>query len=101
MTHLDVYDTLDEVKACIAYDINGVRVEDFPASIEALNHAKPVLKSFSGWKKKLSSVSSYGDMPQSAKEYIEFIEKFCETPVDIVSVGYERTETIIRKSPWV
>jgi adenylosuccinate synthase len=100
MTHLDVYDTLDEIKACVAYRIGGKMVENFPASIEALNSARPVLRSFPGWKKPLSTALTYEEFPIAAMEYIEFIERFCETPIHIVSVGYDRKETIIRKSPW-
>jgi adenylosuccinate synthase len=100
MTHLDVYDTLDEIKACVAYRIGDKMVETFPASIEALNHAQPVLRSFPGWKKPLTNALIYDEFPVAAMEYIEFIERFCETPVDIVSVGYDRKETIIRKNPW-
>lgn len=100
MTHLDVYDTLDEIKACAAYRINGETCETFPASIDALNNAEPVLKTFKGWKKDLSNIRSYKELPDEAKEYIWFIEEFCDTPIDIVSVGYDRAATIIRKNPW-
>jgi adenylosuccinate synthase len=100
MTHLDVYDTFDEIKACIAYRIGNSIVERFPASIEELNNAKPVLRSFSGWKKSLADALTYEEFPTAAMEYIDFIERFCETPIDIVSVGYDRKATIIRKSPW-
>ncbi|MDR1971836.1 MAG: adenylosuccinate synthase [Treponema sp.] len=100
MTHLDVYDTLGEIKACVAYRINGKMVESFPASIEALNNAEPVLRVFSGWKKPLANCLVYEEFPVQAMEYIEFIERFCETPIHIVSVGYDRKATIIRKSPW-
>jgi adenylosuccinate synthase len=100
MTHLDVYDTLDEIKACVAYRIGDKVVEDFPASVAALNAARPVLRDFAGWKQPLSGALSYDAFPVKAMEYIEFIERFCETPIDIVSVGYDRRETIIRKSPW-
>ncbi|MDR0910155.1 MAG: adenylosuccinate synthase [Spirochaetaceae bacterium] len=105
MTHLDVYDTLDKIKACIAYRITGEDgkehiIEEFPASIAALNAAKPVLRSFAGWKQNLSGCLTYDEFPTAAMEYIEFIERFCETPIDIVSVGYDRKETIIRKNPW-
>jgi adenylosuccinate synthase len=100
MTHLDVYDSLDEIKACVAYRIGDKMVETFPASIEALNRAQPVLRSFPGWKKTLTTALIYDEFPVAAMEYIEFIERFCETPIDIVSVGYDRKETIIRKSPW-
>jgi adenylosuccinate synthase len=100
MTHLDVYNTLEEIKACVAYRIDGRMVEDFPTSIEALNKAEPVLRSFPGWKKSLANFLVYEEFPVRAMEYIEFIERFCETPIHIVSVGYDRKATIIRKSPW-
>ena len=100
MTHLDVDDTLDEIKACVAYRINGRMVENFPTSIEALNKAEPVLRSFPGWKKTLSNALTYTEFPVEAMEYVEFIQRFCETPIDIISVGYERKETIVLKSPW-
>jgi adenylosuccinate synthase len=100
MTHLDVYDSFDEIKACIAYKIGDRIVEHFPASIEDLNNARPVLRTFCGWKKSLADALTYEEFPVAAMEYIEFIERFCETPIDIVSVGYDRKATIIRKSPW-
>jgi adenylosuccinate synthase len=100
MTHLDVYDTLSEIKACVAYRIGDKVVEDFPASIPELNAAKPVLRSFSGWERPLNDKLTYEEFPVEAMDYIEFIERFCETPIDIVSVGYDRKATIIRKSPW-
>jgi len=100
MTHLDVYDTFDEIKACIAYRIGDRIVEKFPSSIEELNNAKPVLRSFSGWKKSLAGALTYEEFPLAAMEYIDFVERYCETPIDIVSVGYDRKATIIRKSPW-
>ena len=100
MTHLDVYDNFDEVKACIAYRIGDSIIERFPASIEELNSAQPVLRTFSGWKKPLTDALTYEEFPVAALEYIDFIERYCETPIDIVSVGYDRKATIIRKSPW-
>jgi adenylosuccinate synthase len=100
MTHLDVYDTMDEIKACVAYKIGDKLVEDFPASIEALNEAKPVLRTFPGWKKELKNVRDYKALPVEARDYIDFIEQYCETGIGIVSVGYERKDTFIRKNPW-
>ena len=100
MTHLDVYDELEEIKACVAYRIGERIVEKFPASVDELSCAKPVLRSFKGWKQSLSGAAGYDDFPAAAREYIEFIETYCETPIDIVSVGYERKATIIRRDPW-
>jgi adenylosuccinate synthase len=100
MTHLDVYDTMEEIRACIAYRSGGRMLENFPASIETLNSAEPVLRAFPGWKRPLSGALSWDEFPEEAMEYVTFIERFCETPVDVVSVGYDRKETIIRRSPW-
>lgn len=100
MTHLDVYDSLEEVKVCVAYKIGDKIVEDFPSSIEALNQAAPVLRTFPGWKKELRNVREYKSLPVEARDYIDFIEQYCETHIGIVSVGYERKDTFIRKNPW-
>ncbi len=100
LTHLDIYDDMDQIEACVAYDIDGKIVTDFPANVEAMNKAKPILEKFDGWKTPLKAVKSYAKLPQNAKNYIEFIEDFCGTPVTIISVGYERDETFIRSNPW-
>ncbi len=100
LTHLDIYDQMDQIEACVAYDIDGKIVTDFPANVEALNKAKPVLEKFEGWKTSLKDCKSYGKLPKNAKKYIEFIEAYTNTPVSIVSVGYERNETFIRQNPW-
>ncbi len=100
LTHLDVYDTLDEIEACVAYDINGTVTEDFPASIDELNAAKPVLKKFKGWKACLKECRNYDALPAEARSYVEFIESYCETKVGIISVGYDRKETFIRDDVW-
>ena len=100
LTHLDIYDAMDEVEACVAYDINGKIVTDFPANVDAMNAAKPQLKKFKGWKTELKNCKTYEDLPKNARDYVEFIEDFTGTPVDIISVGYERNETVIRKDPW-
>ncbi|MDR1257058.1 MAG: adenylosuccinate synthetase, partial [Spirochaetaceae bacterium] len=96
MTHLDVYDSLGEIKVCTGYDTDGRVTEDFPASIPALNGARPVLKSFPGWKTDISALSTFDRLPSQARDYIAFIEDFCQTPVDIVSVGCGRSQTLVR-----
>ena len=100
LTHLDIYDTMDQIEACVAYEIDGKIVTDFPSNVDMLNKAKPVLEKFDGWKTSLKEIYKYSKLPMNARKYIEFIEAFTETPVSIVSVGYERNETFIRKNPW-
>ena len=100
LTHLDIYDEMDEIEACVAYDIGGKLVTDFPASIPALNAAKPVLQKFEGWKADITKCPSYSKLPRNAKAYVEFIEDFVGTPVGIISVGADREQTFNRIKPW-
>ena len=85
---------------CVAYEIDGKRVTDFPAGVEDLEKAKPVLEKFKGWKTELKNCRSYDALPENARTYIKFIEDYCETPVTIISVGYERNDTFVRENPW-
>ena len=100
LTHLDVYDEMEQIEACIAYQIDGKIVTDFPASIPALNNAVPVLKKFEGWKQPLKNINAYEKLPFNAREYIEFIEDFTATKIEIVSVGAERNQTFTRGQIW-
>lgn len=100
LTHLDVYDEMEEVTACVAYSCDGREIADFPASSKTLARARPVTRKFKGWKMPISGIQNFADLPQPAKDYIQFIEDYTETSVDIVSVGYQRDQTIIRKEIW-
>ncbi len=100
LTHLDIYDAMDQIEACVAYDIDGQIVTDFPASIPDLNKAKPVLQKFAGWKQSITSCTSYEQLPKNAKEYVEYIEDFTGTKVGIVSVGADRNQTFVREKIW-
>jgi len=100
MTHIDIYDTMDEIKVCTGYKINGEVTNVFPASPEILEEVEPVIEVFPGWHTPLTEIKSYDQLPKNAVKYIEFIEKFIETPIDIVSVGAERGQTIERKGGW-
>ena len=100
LTHLDIYDPMEQIEACVAYDIGGKIVTDFPAGAEDMENAKPVLKKFKGWKTSLKNIREYDKLPKEARDYVEFIEDYCETKVGIISVGYERDETFIRTGVW-
>lgn len=100
LTHLDVYDSLDEIEACVGYEIDGKIVTEFPASIEDLNKVKPILEKFPGWKKSLKECKTFKKLPKEARNYIKYIESYTGTKIGIVSVGYERNETFILRNPW-
>ena len=100
LTHLDIYDDMEEIKACTAYSYNGKTASEFPSSISSLEEAEPVFKVFKGWKQKISGIKSFEELPENAKKYIEFIESYTQVPIDIISVGYQRNETMVRKNIW-
>lgn len=100
MTHLDVYDTLDQVKVCVAYETEAGAQDGFPSSAYALERCRPVTRTLAGWKQDLGDTTRYEDLPPAARDYISFIEGFVGAPVDIVGVGYRREQTILRTNPW-
>ncbi len=93
MMKSDVLDGFDEIKACVAYEINGETVNEFPFSIEE-DEIKPVYVTLPGWKTSLTTISSKEEFPQAFKDYIQFLEEQLQTPIVIVSVGPDRTQTI-------
>ena len=100
LTHIDVYDEMEEVSACVAYEYGGKTLTDFPSSVEILENSIPVTRSFKGWKTSLKACKNYDSLPREAREYVEFIEDYCGTSVDVIGVGYRRRETFIRKDLW-
>lgn len=100
LTHLDVYDSFDRIQACVAYAIDGQVMDRFPSSSEELEKVTPVLKTFEGWSTRLGECRRFEDLPRQARIYMEFIEEFTETPIDIVSVGPLREQTFVRRQPW-
>ena len=100
LTHLDVYDQMAEITACVAYEHDGRQIDDFPASSETLYGCKPVTRNFPGWQTPISEIQSFEGLPEKARSYVGFIEEFCETSIDIISIGYQREQTIIRTDVW-
>lgn len=96
MMKSDVLDDFDEIKACVAYEINGERVEEFPFSIEE-DEIKPVYVTMPGWKTDMTKFHDESQFPKEFSDYIAFLEKELETPITIVSVGPDREQTIIRQ----
>jgi adenylosuccinate synthase len=95
LTKIDVLNSLDEIKICTHYEIDGKRIEQFPSDTTLLERAKPVYESMPGWKTDLAGCTNYGDLPSKAIAYIERLRALCyNLPVLIVSVGPDRRETI-------
>ncbi len=97
---LDVLTGLDEIKVCMAYEMDSQVISDFPALLRDFKKLKPVYKSFPGWDQDLSQAQSREDLPPSAWSYIDFISGELNIPIDIISVGPSRSQTIYLKDPW-
>jgi adenylosuccinate synthase len=94
VTLLDVLSEFDELKICEAYDINGERTTQFPSHVEDLAAAKPVYRTIAGWKCDISGVRRLEDFPRETRAYFEAIGDVIGVPVEIISVGPDREQTV-------
>ena len=99
LTVIDVLGYLDEIPMCVGYEIDGKITKDFPTTGK-LEKAKPVWKTFKGWKTEIRGIKKYEDLPEACREYIEAIEQEIEAPITMVSNGPERHEIIHRVSNY-
>lgn len=95
LTKLDVLDTLEEVKVCVAYKYQGKTITTFPSEMRILENCEPVYESFPGWQKPTSGIRSYQDLPANAKAYLDAIKNLTQTDFSIISVGSGREQTIL------
>jgi adenylosuccinate synthase len=100
LTKLDVLDQLDEIKMCIAYEVDGKKIDYLPASVDDQFKAKPIYKNFKGWNCSTSGIKKFDDLPENAKNYIKELEKFIETKVASISTSPERNDTILIVDPF-
>ncbi len=95
LTKLDVLDALDEVNVCVGYEIEGERVETFPAVSQDLLKIKPIYETLPGWKSETLGVTRIEDLPARAREYVEFLSNSIGVEIGLISTGPERDQTII------
>lgn len=95
MTNVDVLSYLDEIKVVVAYDYNGDISTRF-GNITELEQAKPVIKTFPGWKEDITGITEYNELPENCRKYIEALETLIDTKIAIVSNGPNRNQTMIR-----
>ena len=96
---LDVLSGLKEIKVCTAYKIEGNKIKNFPDIFKSHKKAIPIYKTFKGWMQNLSSIKNKTELPKEALEYIDFISHTLNIPIDILSVGPLRSQTLwLRRS---
>lgn len=96
MTKLDVLTGLDTIPVCVAYDVDGVRVEEVPVSQSDFHHAIPLYEEFPGWTENISGARTFEDLPKNAQNYVLAIEAISGSRISAIGVGPDREEIIVR-----
>ena len=100
ITKLDVLDGMDTIKVCVGYRLDGEEVDVPPVGAEGFEKCEPVLVELPGWSEPTVGARSLDDLPKNARDYLRKVEELCEAPIDIVSTGPDRSETIVLRHPF-
>jgi adenylosuccinate synthase len=100
VTKLDVLDGMEEVRICTGYRLRGEPADILPAGAEDAAECKPVYESMPGWRDTTVGIQRFEDLPANARAYLERMEALCGVPVDMISTGADREETIVRRHPF-
>lgn len=100
VTKLDVLGGLDPIKICTGYKYRGKALDHFPTSLNVLAECEPVYEEVPGWKEDISGISSYDQLPEVTRSYLNRIEELTETKVEIISLGPGRDQTIMLNNPF-
>ena len=100
ITKLDVLDTFDCIKVCTAYTYKGEMLREFPNDSYTLGQCKPVYEEIDGWNTDISSITSYEELPEKTRAYLNKLEEICKCPVVLASVGPRRDQTIQIRDPF-
>ncbi|WP_441250974.1 adenylosuccinate synthase [Kitasatospora sp. McL0602] len=94
LTKLDVLTGWEEIPVCVAYEIDGKRVEELPYNQSDFHHAKPIYENLPGWTEDISKCLTFADLPKNAQAYVKALEEMSGAPISAIGVGPGRTETI-------
>ena len=100
LTKLDVLDELDEIKICVAYQLDGKKIDYLPAAVDDQLKVTPIYKTFKGWKSSTKGIKKFKDLPINAKNYVSELGKFIETKISSISTSPERNDTILIEDPF-
>ena len=100
ITKLDVLGGLDQLHICTSYEYNGRILDTFPASLKVLAECQPRYETMPGWTEDISKIRRYEELPSNAQRYLERIAELTDTPLQIISVGPQRDQTIMLENPF-
>ena len=96
LTKLDVLTGLDTIPVCVAYDVQGERVEEMPVNQSDVHHARPVYEELPGWSEDITGAREFADLPEAAQRYVERLEELIGTRISVIGIGPGRDEVIVR-----
>jgi adenylosuccinate synthase len=96
LTKLDVLTGIKEIPVCVAYDVDGKRMEEIPVSQSDFHHAKPIYEIYPGWDEDITGAKKFEDLPKNAQDYVLALEKLSGTRISAIGVGPDRNATIVR-----
>ena len=99
ITKLDVLDSLETIQMCTGYRVNGDLRSSPPVSADGFAECEPVYEEIAGWQESTLGIKDYNDLPENARNYLQRIEAISQVPIDIVSTGPDRSETILLRHP--
>ena len=100
LTKIDVLDEFKDLYICVAYKLNGKKINYFPSSLEDQIKVKPIYKRFDGWLISTSGIKQWRKLPKNAKKYVSFIKKFCNVKISSISTSPKREDTILLENPF-
>ena len=100
VTKLDVLDGLETIRICVGYELDGNPVASLASVIGRLAECQPIYEDMPGWNASTAGITSYSALPASARRYLERIEELAGVPLDIISTGPDREQTIVKRHPF-
>ena len=100
LTKIDVLDELKYLYVCVAYRLNGKKIDYFPSALQDQINVKPVYKKFNGWLKNTNGIQKWKDLPKNAKKYVNFIKNYCDVKISSISTSPKREDTILLENPF-
>ena len=97
---LDVFSGFDKIKIATAYELDGEKIDYYPASLKELYRCKPVYEELPAWEEDITNVKTWEDLPENAKKFLNRVSELVGVPLVTVSVGPDREQTIVLKNPW-
>ena len=100
VTKLDVLDGLETIRICVGYEIDGEPIMKFPVVEDCFVDCQPIYEDMPGWMTSTVGVTTYVDLPKNAQNYLARIEELAGVPLDIISTGPDREQTIMKRHPF-